>query len=515
MLQPSRGVIAAILLCCAVCFSAGGRAATPAVSAEGNADALYESIERGRQALLADKFVEAGQAFDETLRNPQFEALPQTVQFLTLYFAAFAASGREDFLGAHEFIVLATEYPEVAAEHWAMRARLAYWVENWQDAGKAITTLAKRWPKSLAEVNAHLVQRTAYKLKQDRQLGPAHMDMLEALFAAGFTLEWNAQPAGLWEDLALDALQKQDLKRARQVLKRIDDPNTLVRMRIDRRYDALLRAEPKAFDIAAAAQAEAKRWRELTRANPRKLAPLVQYTYALYLVGDFQRMIELADRAVAQNARGTKDKPAFEDEDATEQMDWIYDNKSRALRRLGQWNAALAAQEAAARRHEGDADKVSQAINLGFAYNYVGRPEDALKALDGIDWGKQLSGYGRMQLQHVRLRAYLQLGKRDEAEKVFAFMRENRDDAEDSWQLVMLDWGDLDGAAALFVSRLRDPDQRLDALYSAQQFRDRPRLPEEIAEEKRWQSLMDRKDVIAALEEVGRREQQPIYTMLD
>jgi len=40
-------------------------------------------------------------------------------------------------------------------------------------------------------------------------------------------------------------------------------------------------------------------------------------------------------------------------------------------------------------------------------------------------------------------------------------------------------------------------------------------LPEEIEETKRWQALMERKDVTAAIDAVGRRESQPIFTMLD
>src|SRR6185436_17680422 len=105
MLQLPRGALAAIL----VCFAFIVPAARPATPEDGSNDALYETIERGRQALLAEKFADAGNAFDQALRSPQFSSLPPTVQFLTLYFAAFAAQGREDYLGAHEFIVLATE----------------------------------------------------------------------------------------------------------------------------------------------------------------------------------------------------------------------------------------------------------------------------------------------------------------------------------------------------------------------------------------------------------------------
>jgi hypothetical protein len=118
-----------------------------------------------------------------------------------------------------------------------------------------------------------------------------------------------------------------------------------------------------------------------------------------------------------------------------------------------------------------------------------------------------------MQLQHVRLNAYLQLGDRAEAEKVFVYIRENKLDAPDTWQEAMLDWGDVDGAAAHYITRLRDPDQRAAALYAAQDFKPLPRLPREAAGIERWQALLKRPDVAAAIDEVGRREQFAIYNL--
>jgi hypothetical protein len=120
-----------------------------------------------------------------------------------------------------------------------------------------------------------------------------------------------------------------------------------------------------------------------------------------------------------------------------------------------------------------------------------------------------------MQLQDVRLRAYLQLGNRAQAEEVFAYMRENKNDAPDTWQDAMLDWGDVDGAAAQYIERLRDPDDRPAALYSAQTFNELPHLPQEIAERKRWQALLSRADIAAAINEVGRREKHPIYNIFE
>jgi tetratricopeptide (TPR) repeat protein len=299
--------------------------------------------------------------------------------------------------------------------------------------------------------------------------------------------------------------------RAREILKRIDSAGTLLRMRIDRRFDELVRREPKAFDVAAAAENQCRQLHGVIDANPRKLGPIVQYMYALLTVARYQELLTLADRTLSRQAQAPKDKPAFDD--VADKLNWIYDLKSQGLRGLGRWDEALAIQEAARGQRDSSTDKVSQAINLGSSYINRDRPNDALKSLEDIDWVHSLSGYGRMQLQHVRFRAYLQLGDREEAEKVFVYLRQNKIDAEDTWQDAMLEWGDVDGAAAQYIARLHDPEQRIEALYAAQTFKPVPRLPRETEYNTRWQALLDRADVTAAINEVGRREQHPIYDL--
>jgi hypothetical protein len=58
---------------------------------------------------------------------------------------------------------------------------------------------------------------------------------------------------------------------------------------------------------------------------------------------------------------------------------------------------------------------------------------------------------------------------------------------------------------------LHDSDDRAQALYKAQTFKDPPRLPQAAAEHSRWQAFLARQDVTAAINEVGRREKQPIF----
>jgi len=510
----TRVVIAAAAIALLSLVSTDTRAVTPgSIVAPPDTSTVYSAMERARLALIAEKYQDATREIDSALQQPEFAAVPKPVQFRAFLFAALAAQGREDYLGAHEFSVIATGYPDADANAWIMRTRYAYWVDNYADAGVALTRVARQFPKSLSELTDRTIQRIAYEMREDKKLAAERLELLNALFGADFTGDWGTQPADLWRELVLDALARKDAKRAAEVLKRITHPRVLVNMRIDRRFDALVQAEPRSFDVVAAAKAECKRWQQVMEANPSKLEPVTRYMGALQVVGGNEEVIALADRILAKQATGTKDKPAFEDE--KDELNWIYDIRSRSLRRLGRWDDALAVQVKAREMRETSSDKVSQAINLGSFYAGLDRPDDALKALDGIDWANSMSGYGRMQYQSVRLRAYLAKGDRTEAEKVFAYMRENKNDAPDTWQDAMLVWGDLDGAAALYISRLRDPEERTEALFAAQTFVEPPRTPRRAEEHALWEALMARPDVSAAIAEVGRREKYPIWNPWD
>jgi hypothetical protein len=502
-------VAAAVLLACAAPGSQALGAQKDRNAASVQAADVYDIIERARKALGTEQYAEAGKAIDSVLQMPAFAELPGSDQFRAFMIAAFAAEGREDYLGAHEFLSIATEFPDATANTWRMRVGLATLVDDWIDAGSSLTTLAKRWPDALAKLDDRTIARIAAKMADNPKLAADRQELLKALFAARFTYRWDTQPSTLWRDLALEALQRKDLARAREIQQRITGAPTLISMRVDRRYDELVHADPKMFDVAAAANTECKRLRRVVEDHPRSLEPLVQYLYALFIVGGHKEVLSQTDKVLARNAAATVDKPAFDD--VADQLNWIYDLRAYALMRMGRWDEGLSSQKAAREQRESSSDKVSQAINLAFTYTEFARPDDALKSLEGIDWANSLSGYGRMQLQQARLRAYLQLGKRGEAQEIFAYLREHRADAPDSWLDTLLDWGEVDEAAAQYIENLRDTQKRADALYKAQIFREIPRLPQAAAEHTRWQALLARPDVTAAINEVGRREKQPVY----
>ena len=120
-------------------------------------------------------------------------------------------------------------------------------------------------------------------------------------------LEWGSEPDGLWHDLIADALDRNDLRRAREISKRLQDAATLLHMRADRRFDALVKAEPRTFDLRAAMERECKRLAKAVAANPRSLSVRVQYGYALLAAGRFTELLDLADEIIARTTAAPPD----------------------------------------------------------------------------------------------------------------------------------------------------------------------------------------------------------------
>jgi tetratricopeptide (TPR) repeat protein len=468
-------------------------------------------IEQAEQARLQAQYQEAGDAIEQVLTMPQFVELDASLQLQAFLTGGLAAFAREDFLSTHEFMVLVTGFPDATAEHWLLRAESANSLEAWPDEANSLAMVARQWPDALAALHPSTVTRAAFRVNRDGNHRREQLELLNALFAANFTLQLGLQPDPLWLELVLDALDRNDLPRAREISKRIQNTETLVEMRIDRRFDALVKAEPKVFDIKAALNFQRKHLAKQVADNPRSLTARMQYCYTLLEAGQFKEVLALANEAIARVAAPPADAPAFDDID--EKLEWMYSHKAVSLRAMGRWEESLAIMEQGLRNPEDGTLNASQAINLGDYYVTYGMPQKALDTLEGIDWARSLSPFGRMQLQHVRYRAYRELGNTQEADAAFAYLREHRGDAEGTWQQAMVDAGDLDGAAALYISRLRDPNKRVAALGEAQDYRSLPRRVTQGRASNRWETVLKRKDVAAAIDAVGRREKIPLYSV--
>jgi tetratricopeptide (TPR) repeat protein len=503
------------LLIVAVLCVAGGLASPATVVAQdaSASNPVYELIEQGRQALIAEKYPEASKLFEQAIKRPEFGGADSKLQYFAFLLGSFAAEGTDDNLTAHEYLVVATRHPDADGETWLRRARAAVLLEKWTDAGESLTHVAREFPKALTgdQFQAWLINKAVRELGLNPRLRAQRTALLDALYDAGYKTEYGTEPSHLWLLMATDAIENKDPKRARDVSRRITDSSVLIAMRIDRRFDALIKEEPKLFDVRAAAEREAKQLKGVVKQRPKSLGAQVQFGYALYTLGQFDEMLALANGAIARVEKAPADQPPYDDVD--ESLNWIFNHKSMALAALGRWDEAAQVLADWERNERNKEDKVSQAINLGFLFNEMGRPDDALKAVNALDWSRGMSEYGRTQCQYVRFQAFQQQGKDSEVREIVSWMREHQKDSLETAQSTLLEAGDVDGAAALLITRLRDADDRATALAEIQDYAVAARTGRRKKLDALNESLLARADVAAAIAEVGRRETFPIYTL--
>lgn len=505
-----RAVVTVLLLAGALTVSRDVHAV--AATAEVQGKEILDLVQQGRAALMAEKPADALKLVEQAIAMPGFGQMPPELQYFAYLVVSYAAEGTENNARAHEFLVLASRSPDADAELWTRRARTAAPLKLWDDAALSLTTVAKKWPKQLKNDEYHgwLLGKTVRELGKEPKYHQLQADLLDAYFDAGYKGRYGVEPSDLWQVAATHALERQDIKRARDISRHITDSSTLVAMRIDKRFDALIAEDPKQFDVQAAAEREVRQAKGIVKDNPKSLNAVVVYGYSLNTLGRFDELITLADGIIAKVERAAAKNPPYDDID--ENLNWIYNHKANALRALGRWDEAAAVLEAWTRNEHNHDDKVSQAINLGFFYNEMGRPDDALKAVADLD-PRNMSEYGATQSQFVRFQACQQLGKKDEAQTIVTWMREHKADSMDTAQDTLLQAGDADGAAALFLARMADASERAAALASIQHYAAIPRTERQKQLDALKETFLARADIKAAIDQYGRRETFPIYSL--
>jgi hypothetical protein len=156
-----------------------------------------------------------------------------------------------------------------------------------------------------------------------------------------------------------------------------------------------------------------------------------------------------------------------------------------------------------ARLKEGGQDNVSQMINLADVQLEVGHAQAALDVLAGFG-DRPVAPYGEMLLRSLRVCALSLLGRQAEGADALAYLAAHERDNPGAREDALLCAGDADGAAALFVRRLRDPLQRDEAFLALTPFDPPASVPAVFAEmSRRRQAVKARPDVQAAIAEVG------------
>lgn len=300
-----------------------------------------------------------------------------------------------------------------------------------------------------------------------------------------------------------------DVAGARQRIGAVTDPRIVLSIRIDRTFDPL-RADPafeRSLDLRVAQEAHVREAREIMARTPRQLTPVLMLAQALRALGRSREALTEIDRVLTR-AEAPEGPTQFDDHDA--QLNWLLNERAYALYDLNRADEARDTLRRAALSHEGAGINVSQAINYASMLVAEGRPQEALTALTLVG---DASPYGNMWSASVRACAAEQLGDAAQRDEALAFLRAHEADNPAALARGLLCVNDLDGAAALYIRRLANPELREDALLALQIYRAYARTPLtfDALLDQRLAIVRNRPDVRAAAEAVGRIEEAPLY----
>ncbi|SIT52127.1 conserved hypothetical protein [Paraburkholderia piptadeniae] len=336
--------------------------------------------------------------------------------------------------------------------------------------------------------------------------GGYHRHMVQqALWQAGYSPDDEAKRTGLqsfWAELFEYDVDRGENDQARSYLKAITDPYQIVRLRADKRYRQALLDDSRYTDKDAVTQRYLDYVRAQATAQPRRIAAMHMLAEALRNSGQAAESLAVSDAALAKVNSAPAGQPAFDD--LVDNLRWMLDTRAKALSRLGRWDDALYAAQAA--RDEAERQKkdtASQAINLGEMLYRLERPQEALRAVRDMN-ENTASPYGMSEVAQVKACAYAQLGDKAKARAATDSLLENPNLDPESVRAALLCMDDKDGLAKIILGRLEDPLTRNYELASNQGYAPRPNLTPFLATmARRLDDVLHRPDVSAALARYG------------
>lgn len=431
------------------------------------------------------------------LADPLYRQLTAVEQSRVHSGAGWAAIRTGNYVRARDQLLRATQLDPEASVDWLWLARLDDELGDYDSAAMAIVGFLRKW--QLED------DQTTFVTQLVRKADPASISRL-VLLQALFDSNWQPMPLGasdLWYELALSQVRGNQADKARATIARITSPDMLVRLRSDKRFDNLVDRSAPQFDVEKAAQAQLQTLRDQSTTPPSVSLVSADLMRALLSVGDNQGALELADRLLATPAT-----PDAAPTDA-EQRAWIANHRATALSRLGRTDESLAQLESAAAIGRNGVVNVNQTLNLSHYYCALGRGEQARATATKVS--SNLNGYGKAVQKLAEHCAAMLTGDAATADAAFAYLSKNQNDGPFPYLLALIRSNRMDEAARTVIRRLESDDDRGRMLYELQDFRETKPLPGNVVLEKRWQALIKRRDVVEALDRVGRSQRYDIF----
>jgi tetratricopeptide (TPR) repeat protein len=465
----------------------------------GSADLQFyrQKIASANALMQSENFVAADHLFATIVDSPVLQSLPPEDARSTLGAAGWTAARAGDLPRARTLLLRANAVDDGDPDVWYRLALVEHDLEHHDAAARDYVELAERWPELLGNIDTDFLYALLGKLDA---ASAAKLDLLQALFDANWDDPEN-DPSNLWYDLAVFRVERGEADRARSAARRVTAPRELIRLRTDKRFDAIVDRDTWAFNVEAAAKHTVEAMEAKAARDPRKLDPRVQQTYAMLVAGMDAQVVSLVDGIVATIADAPADAPPFED---MEQQVWLMNNRAIALRRLDRIDEAEAELRRAGELTERGSFNVSQALNLGAFYCSLGRADDALAALERT--GDAISGYGRMVENLVRLCAATHQRDAAAAKRALSYLREHRRDGQLAYLEGLIRAGQEKLAAKQLIGLLESRADRGDALEWLQETNRPEPLPGDRPSEANYRKVLARDEVRAAIEHAGRIE---------
>ena len=471
-----------------------------AAPSQAAADAAEQELQKAGRLLEGHQPDKADEVLKALLVSDGFPGLPAKRQHIAVSLAGIVALQKEDSLRALELLRRSTGYDAADSDDWSMRLAAAYGAHDHADATVTLTTLAERWPESLNEVEWRIIGSTVHNTVRT---GPSRYELLSALFNANYKPD-DFDLSGWWRDLALLQLEQRDQAAAKKTLEKVTDPTALISVRADNRFAPV--RDGIALDVPAAVERQVRQAREAVKARPTKLRPVVRLMEALRRSLHFTEALQVADDAIGA-MNGPKGPKVYDD--YRDRRIWLLNGRSETLADVGKWDEAVAQMVAASKLPEGGDVNVSQTINLAGLYNDLGKPTEARATVANVS-PENVSPYGLMQATIERLASADQLGDSAEVEKQLTLLREHKEDSLPTFQRALISANRQDEAARLLISRLQDPDQRIDALLEVQNYAEPALAPRAVEWRRRWDAVRGRPDVREAINKVGNVSEYPV-----
>ncbi len=503
-----RGMILGLALALTLSHPTFANTESAGITAEASpVDAEVQLLKEAAEKFDNNDNTSARRQIDAVVASPAFAQLNPNQQYIALYMLGWLkVNSREK--GALETVKRATAMTDFSTgRDWHLRLQADGQAGDDTDAILTLTTIAQRWPGSLAQVSDQFIRNLVNRTGNQKSLDDSRFQLLLALKAAFWqTTDPFDSPENEWVALTRGLLERGRVHDAQAAAESVTSYYAVETMLLDKQFDPVTQADPARFNLKNAMDHELVDLRAKVKANPDSLEGVNQLALMLVTADQPQAALDILDSAIARAKEKDGSAASFSDPD---QLNWTYNQRALALLHLGKVDEAIALMKLGAARPENGSLNVSQQLNLAQIYEEEGRPAEAMAVMtDGDTW--DLSPYGKMDMQGVRVCAAAQLHDEAQVGRSLSYMRVHLDDAP-GWSIdAFICAGDIDSAAKIVIDELADPVLRGSALSDLQDAPFGPNLsPVVRARKQLMQTLYQRPDVKAAAETVGHHLPSP------